>query len=45
MTTIGEKLTEEELEVMIQEADVDGDGHVSYEGQHPVKIVFCHASV
>ena len=32
MTTLGEKLTDEEVDEMIQEADVDGDGQVNYEG-------------
>jgi calmodulin len=31
MMNLGEKLTEEEVEEMIREADVDGDGHVNYE--------------
>ncbi len=31
MTNLGEKLTEEEVEEMIREADVDGDGQVNYE--------------
>ena len=33
MTNLGEKLTEEEVEDMIKEADVDGDGMVNYEGE------------
>jgi Ca2+-binding EF-hand superfamily protein len=32
MTNLGEKLTEEEVEDMIKEADVDGDGMVNYNG-------------
>ena len=32
MTNLGEKLTEEEVDEMIQEADIDGDGQVNYEG-------------
>lgn len=33
MTSLGEKLTDEEVDEMIQEADVDGDGQVNYEGK------------
>jgi len=33
MTTLGEKLTDEEVDEMIFEADLDGDGQVNYEGQ------------
>lgn len=31
MKHLGEKLTEEEAEIMIHEVDIDGDGRVSYE--------------
>lgn len=33
MTNLGERLSEEEVEEMIQEADIDGDGQVNYEGK------------
>jgi len=32
MTNLGEKLSEEEVDDMIKEADGDGDGMVNYEG-------------
>ena len=31
MTYIGDPLTEEEIEEMIKEADIDGDGKIDYE--------------
>lgn len=32
MTNLGEKLTDEDVEDMIKEADLDGDGLVNYSG-------------
>lgn len=32
MTSIGEKLTEEEFNEMLAEADINGDGSINYEG-------------
>ena len=34
MTNLGEKLTDEEVDEEIREADIDGDGQVNYEGKH-----------
>ncbi|PSR86743.1 Calmodulin-1 like [Actinidia chinensis var. chinensis] len=31
MTNLGEKLTDADIDKMIREADVDGDGHINYE--------------
>lgn len=39
MTNLGEKLTDEEVDEMIREADIDGDGQVNYEG---ISIYYCH---
>lgn len=33
MQNLGEKLTDDEVEDMIKEADVDGDGMVNYDGK------------
>ena len=35
MCNLGERLTEEEVDEMIRDADVDGDGQVNYEGNNP----------
>lgn len=32
MTSLGEKLTEEEISEMMREADLDGDGFIDFEG-------------
>ena len=32
MTSLGERLSQEEVDDMIREADSDGDGQVNYEG-------------
>lgn len=33
MTNLGERLSEEEVDDMIREADLDGDGMVNYDGK------------
>jgi calmodulin len=33
MSSLGEKLSEEELDAMMKEADIDGDGQVNFEGK------------
>jgi len=32
LCNIGEKMTDEEIEELIDDADVDGDGAINYEG-------------
>ena len=38
MTNLGEKLSEEEVDDMIKEADLDGDGMVNYHGKFKTEI-------
>ncbi len=41
MTNLGEKLTDEEVQEMIKEADLDGDGLVNYNGWSCVRCSHC----
>jgi hypothetical protein len=33
VSLLGEKLTDSEVDEMIREADIDGDGQINYEGE------------
>jgi calmodulin len=41
MTNLGEKLTEDEVDEMIREADVDGDGQINYEEFVKMMVICC----
>jgi calmodulin len=45
MTNLGEKLTDDEVEDMIKEADIDGDGMVNYNGEFSVVNVIVVAEI
>lgn len=45
MTNLGEKLTDEEVDDMIKEADLDGDGVVSYNGKFRARQNWAHSFV
>ena len=40
---VGEKLSDTEVDEMIREADVDGDGQINYEGVSPFFCAFALA--
>ena len=43
MHSLGEKLTDEEVDEMIKEADLDGDHQINYDGNRRslVLVLFC----
>ena len=44
MLNLGEKMTDEEIEEMIKEADEDNDGKVSYQGLSITSTLACTTS-
>jgi Ca2+-binding EF-hand superfamily protein len=46
MTTMGDRLSDDEVDEMIQEADMDGDGDIDYDGMRACKkCIFGEAQV
>ena len=41
MTNLGEKMTDEEIDEMLREADTDGDGQIDYQGEMISKYIKC----
>lgn len=39
MMNLGEKLTEAEVDEMMREADIDGDGEINYEGDNFLPVI------
>ena len=40
VTTMGEKLTDEEVDEMIRDADDDGDGQINYQGNGTITVIY-----
>ena len=38
MSSLGERMTDDDIEDMLREADLDGDGRVSYEGESETRV-------
>lgn len=38
MTTMGDRLSDDEVDEMIQEADMDGDGDIDYDGMSVTRV-------
>jgi hypothetical protein len=45
MNSLGEKLTDDEIDEMLQEADIDGDGYINYENFVRMMMSDCSVSV
>ena len=38
MTNLGDKLNDSEVDDMLRVSDLEGDGHINYEGEHIMRI-------
>jgi calmodulin len=45
MKKLGECLTDKELEDMMKQADVDGDGKINYEGEEVYVLIFSRKAI
>lgn len=45
MTTMGDRLSDDEVDEMIQEADIDGDGDIDYDGSFSFSLILIRTEI